>query len=337
MCPGVWTDELLYEEYLTRGNPRVTARLPSEPVRVTNWLAGWLDYVFAIVLVAGRWLRAPLSRSAQEPVMLSAFAPAMPDAYGPRWHDAAPQGGPQSGRLVKAAEIVMLSISFFLAAHLLSGGTQTVSAPDLNPLGLLPAHARAEGLVVPAPASKQIDVQADSFVYSTSPTTAATQPGVSQAAVLAPGSDASADAAAATPAATPAPEPPAAAAVVEPPPPPAPVAAATQPPAVVQDAGRYLTPAELHAAALAAGWPAELLPEIEVVAWCESRFHTHAEYYGAMGLMQVVSLWFDVAGVEYHWWDPVTNLKAAKAAYDEQVRNGVEPWGPWPGCKPAAN
>ena len=119
-----------YENNLTRGNPRVTARLPEEPVRVTSWLAGWVDYVFAIVLVAGRWVCAPFARTSNEPVMLSAFAPAMADSFVPRRQDANDE--PSSGRLVKAAEIVMLSLSFFLAAHLLSGGTQTVTAPDLN-------------------------------------------------------------------------------------------------------------------------------------------------------------------------------------------------------------
>ena len=55
-------------------------------MRVTSWLAGWLDYVFAIILVASRWLRLPVARPVDAPVMLSAFAPAMSDQYSPHWN-----------------------------------------------------------------------------------------------------------------------------------------------------------------------------------------------------------------------------------------------------------
>lgn len=313
----------------------MTARLPSEPVRVTSWLAGWLDYVFATVLVAGRWLRAPFARTApSEPAMLSAFAPAMVDSYGPRWHDAAPANDSErSSGIVKAAEIVMLSASFFLAAHLLSGGTPTVTAPDLNPLGLLPTQARAETQQIPAPTAKQVQVDATAFVYSSAPSTAETvapEPPVVEA-VLAPASGADTGAAAV---ATPAPEPPAAAIEPPPPAPPAPVAAATQPP-VVDPGGRYLTSEEFRSYALAAGWAAENLDDLEYVAWCESRLFTHAEYLGARGLMQVLPMWFDYAGLDINMWhDPVTNLRAALAAYKDSERFRVDPWGAWT-CNPA--
>ncbi|MEO8539583.1 MAG: hypothetical protein ABI577_07575, partial [bacterium] len=121
----------------------MTARLPDEPMRVTSWLAGWVDYMFALILVAGRWLRLPLSQPEPDAGFRTAFAPAMADSFAPRWHDSEDDQS-RSGPLVKAAEIVMLSISFFLAAHLLSGGTPTAFAPNLNPLNLLSEHDRAQ-------------------------------------------------------------------------------------------------------------------------------------------------------------------------------------------------
>jgi len=297
-----------------------------------------LDYVFAITLVAGRWLRAPLARRSDETVMLSAFAPAMADSFVPRWAGpGTPPPQPQGSRLVKAAEIVMLSISFFLAAHLLSGGTPTVSAPARNPLGLLPDNARAQTLEVPAAGSRQVEVQAGSFTFqpTLAPSTPIAEvpeqaPVQEEIAVLAPASTPEADAASVEPAATPAPAPePQPAAVLPPPVPPAP-----PPASPVAPAGRYLTSDELRAAALAAGWPAETLTDLEEVAWCESRFHTHAEYLGALGLMQVLPNWFEFAGLDKAmWWDPVTNLKAAYAAYREHERYSGDPWSAWT-CHP---
>lgn len=304
----------------------MTARLPEGPVRVTSWLAGWVDYVFAIVLVAGRCLRLPASRDVREPVMMSAFAPAMGEAYAPRWHDSEsrPQG---SGKLIKTAEIVMLSISFFLAAHLLSGGTPTVTAPNLNPLGLLPEHARAQSLPIPAAPTVEINVPAGSFVVQDAePAAAPTE----ELAVLAPASSPGTDAASIAPPPTAVPAP---AAATPAPEPPAPAAVATQAPQPEVPA-RYLTPDEFRAAALTAGWPAALLPELEDVAWCESRFYTHAENLGALGLMQMLPNWFPDSGHDRElWWDPVTNLRAAWYAYDWHHRNMDNGWGPWT-CKP---
>ena len=320
----------------------MTVQLRSEPVRVASWLAGWLDYVFAIVLVAGRRVCAPLSRRAPEPAMQPEFAADFVIG-APGWTAGTGEAdSSRSGSFVKAAEIVMLSVAFFVAAHLLSGGTPTVTAPDLNPLGLIPDHARAEGLPIAAVTATQVDVDSDTFVYNVpreTPVEApveAAAPAATEEAVLAPASGAETSAAAlpaATPAPRPAPQPAAAAPAPAPVTPLAPTVAPTQAP-VAAGTGRNLTAGELRSAALAAGWPAALLPELEAVAWCESRFHTHAEYYGAMGLMQVVGLWFTVAGVDANmWWDPVVNLTAAKAAYDEGVRNGYAPWSAW-SCSP---
>ena len=87
-------------------------------------------------------------------------------------------------------------------------------------------------------------------------------------------------------------------------------------------------------AAVAAGWPAELLPEVEIVARCESSLRTHAQYLGALGLMQMMPFWFGEAGLNPDMWhDPVTNLRAAKYAYDDSIRQGVDGWAPWT-CKP---
>lgn len=323
-----------YEEYLTRGNPRVTARLPEEPMRVTNWLAGWVDYVFATVLVAGRWLAVPLRRTSGETVFNSAFAPAVGDSFAPRWHEPGPQ--PQSNALVRAAEIVMLSISFFLAAHLLSGGTSTAVAPNLTSLGLLPEHARAATVAVPS-LSQEFTVRAAPATVTPDP---AAVPLDRETAALAPANGPGIEAAAAPAAhepAAPAPaisEPPApivapAPAVVVAPAP-APVAAAPAAPAP----GHYLTADEVRAAAIAAGWPSNLLDQVVAVAWCESRFHSGATYLGAQGLMQMMPLWFEPAGLDpLLWHDPVVNLKAALFAYLEHDRITGDPWGPWT-CKP---
>ncbi|MEO8540716.1 MAG: lytic transglycosylase domain-containing protein, partial [bacterium] len=70
------------------------------------------------------------------------------------------------------------------------------------------------------------------------------------------------------------------------------------------------------------------------VAWCESRFETHAQYGGALGIMQMMPYWFTSAGLDPDQWsDPVTNLRAALFAYQEHERNHADPWGPWT-CKP---
>ena len=77
-----------------------------------------------------------------------------------------------------------------------------------------------------------------------------------------------------------------------------------------------------------------LLPEVEIVAWCESTFYSHALNYSFHGLMQMADFWFVEAGLDPgQWGDPVVNLRAALHAYNENVRNGGDGWGPWT-CKP---
>jgi hypothetical protein len=296
-------------------------------MRVTNWLAGWLDYVFAMLIVAGRWFRVPSIRSAaNDPVMHTAFAPNL-ETYAPRWHDQQDEG--RSGALVKAAEIAMLSVSFFLAAHLLSGGTSTALAPNLNRFGLTSDRARADTFAVPTTAVEVI-VPASTFATDLPATTtdeAQTPPPV-QAAVLAPASDGAATAAGAgvetvveqaapppppKPAATPA----AASVATQPAPPP--------PPAFVPQS-RVLTEAEVRAAATQAGWPAELLSDVVTVAYCESHFATDAMFLGARGLMQILPNWFEDGS---DWSDPVVNLRAALVAYREHERAFGDGWSAW--------
>ncbi len=310
----------------------MTTRLPDEPVRVTSWLAGWVDYVFATVLVAGRWLRLPLTRPDPEPGFHSAFAPAMSDPFAPRWHDEAPQQ--QSGPLVKAAEIIMLSISFFLAAHLLSGGTATASAPNLN--RFLGDRSQAQTQLVAGSPAAEITVSATAFAQAVAtPEVTDTAPAAQAAALQPPSTDTAA--AAAVPEAAPAPTvAPAAAETIPQPPPPAPVAPPAPEPTIVvaAPAGRYLSSDEVRAAVIAAGWPSALVEDVVNVAWCESRFHSGAQYGGALGLMQMMPLWFTAAGLDINAWsDPVTNMRAALFAFQEHERNHADPWGPWT-CKP---
>ncbi len=135
----------------------MTARLLKGSVRATSWLAAWVDYGFAIALVAGRLLRIPVraAESEFEPAYLrlasEGYEGYAPGQFGrPHWRE--PQA-PSQPWFVRPAEIVMLSISFFLAAHLLSGGTASVSAPQINPLSMLSTTASAgqvSALLVPS-------------------------------------------------------------------------------------------------------------------------------------------------------------------------------------------
>lgn len=311
----------------------MTTRLPDEPVRVTSWLAGWVDYVFATVLVAGRWLRLPVSEPEPDAGFRTAFAPTMREGFGPRWHDEEP--AQKSGPLVKAAEIIMLSISFFLAAHLLSGGTTTAVAPNLN--RLLSEHPQAQTELIASVPRAEITVPAAAYADVLKPAVTAPDSVVTQesAALQPPASD---NAAAAAVQEAPAPEPTRAPAAVDTaPPPPAPAAVAPplpEPTVAAAPVGRYLTSAEVRAAVIAAGWPSSLVEEVVNVAWCESRFHSGAQYGGALGLMQMMPYWFTSAGLDPNQWsDPVTNMRAALFAYQEHERNHAEPWGPWT-CKP---
>jgi hypothetical protein len=253
----------------------------------------------------------------------------------PRWPESDERE--RGSFVVKALEIAMLSISFFLAAHLLSGGTPTAVAPNLNPLGLLPDHARAQTVQVPA-VSLQVDVPATAFSAELAPADGpAQQP--APAVKLAPADKPAVEAAAVSNAPSNATG--AAPAVSTPAAPPAPVQAAGPPSPTTASrpelTSRYLTIDEFHAAALAAGWSVSQLDELTSVALCESDFHTHAEYGGAFGLMQVMPVWFKEAGLDLSMWaDPVTNLRAAKVAYDYSVREWGNGWVQWT-CRPVRN
>ncbi len=311
----------------------MTTRLPDEPVRVTSWLAGWVDYVFAIALVAGRWLRLPVSQPEPDPGFRTAFAPTLGDTFAPHWHDSEPSQ--KSGPLVRVAEIVMLSISFFLAAHLLSGGTSTAVAPNLN--RLLGDRAYAQTTVVAGQPATEILVPETVYAGVIPAEVAPESVAAEQAALQPPAADSAAAAAVeeAAPATTPAPAPTQAPAVETAPPPPAAIAPpAPQPTVAPAPTGRYLTGAEIRAAAVAAGWPSALVDDVVNVAWCESRFHSGAQYGGALGLMQMMPFWFAEAGLDgANWADPVTNMRAALFAFQEHERAHVDPWGPWT-CKP---
>lgn len=326
----------------------MTARLLKGPVRATSWLAAWVDYGFAIALVAGRLLRIPVraAESEFEPAYLrlasERYEGYAPEQIGrPRWRE--PQA-PSQPWFVRPAEIVMLSISFFLAAHLLSGGTASVSAPQLNPLSMLSTTASAgqvSTLLVPsgrsvAPAAS-LTVTVESAVEAASAEVAAEQPAAEAPAsepVPAAAPDSGPSAASVSAEAIPAPaesvsEPAPAAAAA---PAPAPAAVAAPPlPVVATDA---LSFSEIMAAAAAAGWAADRLDEVSRVAWCESRFRPDAVGYGTYGLMQLIPYWFEATGTDFALWsDPVTNLRVALFAFAADIEYGETPWGPW-SCKP---
>lgn len=325
----------------------MTARLLKESVRATSWLAGWVDYGVAIVLVAGRLLRIPARAAGAE--FEPAYIQLASDGYAfdrePRW--AGPRR-PSQPWFVRPAEIVMLSISFFLAAHLISGGTASVSAPQLNPLSMLSTSASAgqvSTLLVPSATSTGTDAGLTVTVQAAMdapPPEATVQPAVPDAApapvpAAAPDSGPSAASLAAEPPAV-APAEPAPAPATEPAPAPAepaappPAAAAPPPPAV---AAGVLSYSEIMAAAAAAGWPSERLDDVARVAWCESRFRPDAVGYGTYGLMQLIPAWFEATGTDFSLWsDPVTNLRVALFAFATDVEYGNGAWGPW-SCKPA--
>lgn len=327
--------------------PRVAARLPEEPKRVANWLAGWVDYVFALTLVATRWLRPP-SRRPEPALALAGF----PAAEAPTASNSSHRA--ETSMPIRLAEIVMVLVSFFLGAQLLSG-TPTVAAPDLSKLTLMPNRSGVDARPIPAQIGREVVVPSGTFVGVTTSetateTAAAAAPATGQeqeAAQLAPLAKEDASAAAVTDVASPVAQPtqpPAAVATTAPQPTatPAPATVAPAPPAPPVAAravnpglpDRYLTSAELSSAALAAGWSPALVPALQKVAWCESRYHTHAEYLGARGLMQVLPFWFDVAGLDFSMWaDPVTNLRAALVAYNEHLANTGDGWSAWT-CKP---
>lgn len=318
----------------------MTARLLKGSVRATSWLAAWADYGFAIALVAGRLLRIPVraAESEFEPAYLrlasEGYEGYAPEQFGrPRGREPR---APSQPWFVRPAEIVMLSISFFLAAHLLSGGTASVSAPQLNPFAMLSTSASAgqvSTLLVPSSPSvapvASLTVTVESAVGAATAGVTVEQPAAEAPAtepVPAAAPDSGPSAASVS---VPAPAP-----TAEPAPAPAPPpAAAPAPPPPVAAAG-VLSYSEIVAAAAAAGWPAERLDEVSRVAWCESRFRPDAVGYGTYGLMQLIPYWFDATGTDFALWsDPVTNLRVALFAFAADIEYGKTPWGPW-SCKP---
>jgi soluble lytic murein transglycosylase-like protein len=228
----------------------------------------------------------------------------------------------------------MLTLSFFLAAYLVGGGAQEARAPQVALAAILPASrpvpARVIEVWAPAagmPAARAETVAAAPGEAEAGPAPAPRGDALASAAPQPTAGSAPAPAAAAEPQPAPAPradvapEPPAATPAVAPP-------AASLPP---------LSYAQVIAFAIEAGWPAELADAVARVAWCESRFRPDAVGYDSYyGLMQIVPLWFEYAGISFdHWTDPVANLKAALAAYRYSEGQGHRPWAAW-GCKPDA-
>ncbi|MGE0599642.1 MAG: lytic transglycosylase domain-containing protein [Dehalococcoidia bacterium] len=313
-----------------------------EPERVTSWLAGWVDYVFALTLMVSRWLRLPTFQTAPSRTLVIAEGPGAERDHAPRWNEHERKSS--TNAFVRFAEIGMVIVSFFLGAQLLSG-TPTVAAPDLSKLILTPDNHGVESRAIPSASAKQILVPAEQTITVVPPTVEATVKAAEEEEIAAlaplPNEEASAASApAVTPVATveavaPTPEPTTSDATLPAPTPPAPPAATEAPSRVNPDLpDRYLTSDEIAAAALAAGWPADVIPDLQKVAWCESRYHTHAQYLGARGLMQVLPFWFEAAGLDLSMWaDPVTNLKAAKVVYDSHMADFGDPWSAWT-CKP---
>lgn len=325
----------------------MTARLLKESVRATSWLAGWVDYGVAIVLAAGRLVRVP-ARAAEaefEPayVRLAADGFEAPVAeYGrPYWNAPVRPAQPW---FVRPAEVIMLSLSFFLAAHLLAGGTASVSAPQLRSWSLVASNTAPGQVSTVLVPSAQTATPAQSVTVTVEPSAAALADSPRDEASAAPAAGmerepapapapASGLGAAAVPAAgheapTPAP------AAVEAPaaqPSAAPAAPATPPRAA---AAGVLSYDAIVAAAAAAGWPADRLDQVARVAWCESRFRPDAVGYGTYGLMQLIPFWFEATGTDFALWsDPVTNLRVALYAFAADVEHGNSVWGPW-SCKP---
>jgi len=323
----------------------VTARLPEGPVRVMSRLAAWADYGLAVAFALCRRVRVPVAPRAAllemafEPACAAEAAPVGPRRYGagpaapaafpgPRWHEPAPRAVRQPW-FVRPAEVAMLTLSFFLAAHLFGGGTPEARAPQVSfalvPSVSRPAPARVVEVrpTVPAAAEPAPEAAAPADLPKPAPAPATGDAAASGVAAEPPGARA------------PEPEAPAAAAPVgQPMPAPAPPA----PPALSPTAANLprLTYAQVIAFAIEAGWPAELTDAVARVAWCESSFRPDAVGYMAYGLMQVTPLWFEYAGIPFERWsDPVANLKAALAAFRYSEAQGHSPWAAWT-CKPEA-
>lgn len=304
-------------------------------MRVATRLATWADYGIAVALTVCRSFPLPAKRPLQplQPAFAQA-APARAHSYRPSWHEPVPHIQPW---YVRPLEVLMLCLSFFLAAHLVGGGTPEARAPQIS-IAFLPSVPGAAA----APPSRVIEVRPTAAAVETPAPAlaAAASPGAEPVPAQAPQTtDAAASSArdAAAPAETPAPadepEPtPASTPAAEAPAPPPPAPAVAPPVAKAAP----LTYAQVIALAIQAGWPAELADAVARVAWCESRFRPDAQGYGTYGLMQVVPLWLEYAGFSFEQWsDPLVNLKAALAAFRYSEARGHAPWSAW-SCKPDA-
>lgn len=105
-----------------------------------------------------------------------------------------------------------------------------------------------------------------------------------------------------------------------------------------------------HEIALLAGWDIEHLDRIDYIMWRESRCLPHVHYLadpqgGSRGLMQINGFWcrknrwepnpagyLGAQGIISSCedlFDPLLNLKSAKAIYDYGTERGQCPWRPW--------
>ena len=72
------------------------------------------------------------------------------------------------------------------------------------------------------------------------------------------------------------------------------------------------------------GWPAEELPAVDRVMWCESTCEPSAHNRsGASGLMQLMPMWWHGRDP----YDPAVNLSIALELWEDQG------WSPW-SCRP---
>lgn len=107
-------------------------------------------------------------------------------------------------------------------------------------------------------------------------------------------------------------------------------ASAGIPEALPAFSGLTYTESEVRSLALEAGWAEEHLDDLVLIAWCESRLMPDARGAWALGLMQVMPFWFDVAGEDIaQWSNPVTNLKVALVAFKSDIARGLDPWAAW--------
>lgn len=102
------------------------------------------------------------------------------------------------------------------------------------------------------------------------------------------------------------------------------------PEAISHFEGVTYTDQEVKALALEAGWAPDQLDNLVSVAWCESRWKPAARGVSALGLMQVMPFWFEIAGVELaQWSNPLANLRVALVAYEADLGAGRAPWAAW--------